>query len=467
MSSMHHPDQHPGLPIFLKNTPSMICDQVLWLVKNSNLNFQLKETPYSLNLSIKKRFTTLWNQNSVSFQDFSTESNAPIFPQQDQTSQQFQQHQSSQVELQKHIESLKAELEEALTEKDETQKDMIQLDKVHKKLQREHKEMQSKHEQLCFNFKKLKLENESSLQERNRLSVALEASKQANASKQQDVEKEINFYKAELKKLNEFKILKLEESRKVKKKEKKLRQKEKKASSLKDDEPDRDSEDYIQSYDIPTSNAFEILDLNDNHTKSADQIGVPTFLDITSCSVTSATSMSPDKQNTACSLKTTSCMNSTNSLVTITNSNPGIISNRGSALITTSCLLGFTKNTRLDPSTKSSLDPGTKCSLEPSTKSSPDPSTKGSLNPSSKSSLDPTTKGNLDFTTKSSLDPTTKSDPDNTSSSLAGTNSKNATNEVTEDYTEVFNEIRKFSMKVDAIGVKYQELHEELKRNKL
>ena len=50
MSSM----QHPGLPVFLKNTPSMICDQVLWLVKNSNLNFQLKETPYSLNLSIKK-----------------------------------------------------------------------------------------------------------------------------------------------------------------------------------------------------------------------------------------------------------------------------------------------------------------------------------------------------------------------------------------------------------------------------
>ena len=70
-----------------------------------NLNFQLKETPYSLNLSIKKRFTTLWNQNSVSFQDFSTESNDPIFPQQDQTSQQFQQHQSLQVELQKHIET--------------------------------------------------------------------------------------------------------------------------------------------------------------------------------------------------------------------------------------------------------------------------------------------------------------------------------------------------------------------------
>ena len=140
--------------------------------ENSNLNFQLKETPYSLNLSIKKRFATLWNQNSDSFQNPSSpESNAPILPQ--QTSQQSQQHQSAQGELLNQLESLKVELEEALTENDETHKNMIQIDKAHKKLQKEHKEIQSKHEQLCSNFKKLKLENESSLKERNRLSVAL------------------------------------------------------------------------------------------------------------------------------------------------------------------------------------------------------------------------------------------------------------------------------------------------------
>ena len=82
---------------------------------------------------------------------------------------------------------------------------MSQIDKAHKKLQKEHKEIQSKHEQLCSNFKKLKLENESSLKERNRLSVALEACKKANESKQQAVDEEIHFYKIELKKLNEFK----------------------------------------------------------------------------------------------------------------------------------------------------------------------------------------------------------------------------------------------------------------------
>ena len=111
---------------------------------------------------------------------------------------------------------------------------MMQLEKAHKKLQKEHKEIQSKHEQLCYSFRTLKDENESSMKEKNRLSVALQASKKAADSKQKAVEEEIEFYKAELEKLNEFKILKQEESRKMKKQEKKLRQKEKKIAIKKD-----------------------------------------------------------------------------------------------------------------------------------------------------------------------------------------------------------------------------------------
>lgn len=53
----------PGAPLFLTNTPSMICDQVLWLVRHSGLNFELRGTPYSLNLKIKKRFAQQWNQD--------------------------------------------------------------------------------------------------------------------------------------------------------------------------------------------------------------------------------------------------------------------------------------------------------------------------------------------------------------------------------------------------------------------
>ena len=190
------------------------------------------------------------------------------------------------------------------------------------------------------------------------MSVALEACKKANESKQQAVDEEIHFYKIELKKLNEFKILKLEESRKVKKQEKKLRQKEKKLASLKDDEPDREPEDNFQSHNIPISDAFELLDLIDNHNESAEDAiekacglahdnkvaGVqdifvnkdpfsmnnthrdPTFLDTTSldtCLGTSsmdATSLILPIQDTACSLETTTSMNPTNSCLVTTSS---------------------------------------------------------------------------------------------------------------------------------------------------
>ena len=49
-------------PVFLKQSPGMICDQLLYLVKNSNLNFELHETPFSLNLNLKKSFTHHWNK---------------------------------------------------------------------------------------------------------------------------------------------------------------------------------------------------------------------------------------------------------------------------------------------------------------------------------------------------------------------------------------------------------------------
>ena len=70
-------------------------------------------------------------------------------------------------------------------------------------------------------------------------------------------------------------------------------------------------------------------------------------------------------------------------------------------------------------------------------------------------SLDPTNNSSLGTTENSSLDPTNKSNLDPTSSSLAHTTIKNTSSsiEVTEDYAEVFNELNKFSVKVDAIGL--------------
>ena len=49
-------------PHFLSNSPNAICDQILYLVNNSNLNFELNKTHFSLNLRLKKSFAQLWKK---------------------------------------------------------------------------------------------------------------------------------------------------------------------------------------------------------------------------------------------------------------------------------------------------------------------------------------------------------------------------------------------------------------------
>ena len=69
-------------PQFLENSPKTICDQIIWLIKNSGLNFQLKETPFGLEISLKKRFVHHWNQNNQVKEHFSqqTQVSEPIQP---------------------------------------------------------------------------------------------------------------------------------------------------------------------------------------------------------------------------------------------------------------------------------------------------------------------------------------------------------------------------------------------------
>ena len=61
-----------GLPMILNNYPKDICEQVDWLVKNSQLNFSAQETPYSLNLQIKKKFVNIWQSELQNFQSVSS-----------------------------------------------------------------------------------------------------------------------------------------------------------------------------------------------------------------------------------------------------------------------------------------------------------------------------------------------------------------------------------------------------------
>ena len=55
-----------GLPMFFNNSPDDRCDQLFGVIKKSQLNFCAQETPFSLNLQIKKKFIKTWPSDQLS-----------------------------------------------------------------------------------------------------------------------------------------------------------------------------------------------------------------------------------------------------------------------------------------------------------------------------------------------------------------------------------------------------------------
>ena len=227
-----------GLPFFLENNPAVICDQVLWLIKNSGLNFQVKETPFSLDINLKKNFVKVWNQSTVN----------PVL---NQCTSHFSQHvkseektspQSTEVPDSLHkVETLKANLDEALREKNDACEDLFQTDQAHRKLCKENKELIKKHEQVCSELKLLKVEKDTLAKETSSLSVALKANKKDLEQIVRSFETERKSFEKELENLIEFKKEKDAELKQIKKAEKKSRQKAKKEA--------KESTDRVHSED--------------------------------------------------------------------------------------------------------------------------------------------------------------------------------------------------------------------------
>ena len=264
-------------PVFLQNSPSVMCDQILYLVKNSNLNFELHETPFSLNLAIKKSFAHHWNKSSHQSAQHS-EAHVPqhvydparhhsphrpqhhalvpqaqvvqgVGPQQQQQQQQHQQQHNNpeiatdpvqqlsqnlpqhKTQASSELDVIQAKYQKVKAENVEAHKEYAELEKSHRKLTKEHKELQTKHSKVCLEVKTLKTEKEIISKESNALSVALQSTKKHSESSFRQSMKDIEALKEELANLIQYKIQHQEEIRKAKKAEKKLRQKEKKETS--------------------------------------------------------------------------------------------------------------------------------------------------------------------------------------------------------------------------------------------
>ena len=77
----------PNNPAFLENSPKVICEQIVWLIENSNLNFPLKETPFVLDIQLKKRYVQAWPQINGGY--FSQAHVPQTYPQHVQSPQPF------------------------------------------------------------------------------------------------------------------------------------------------------------------------------------------------------------------------------------------------------------------------------------------------------------------------------------------------------------------------------------------
>ena len=267
-------------PSFLSNSPGTICDQILYLVKNSDLNFDLHETPFSLNLNLKKSFVNHWKKTDNSAQNnLFSQTQLPhpdeqpvhqphhvpqqkkpsvVQPQrnslhqaQNILSSNYFQNEPQQVPLQQlhvpacdqahHLKqhavagpgplddlqqtqpssNLLQQLESVKSDHEAVLKknlaDYAELDKAHRKLVKENKELQNKHTKVCSEAKILKVENEMILKESNSLSVALKSSKRDLEISNRSSEKEKEAIKKELVDLQDYKAQHQEEIRKAKK----------------------------------------------------------------------------------------------------------------------------------------------------------------------------------------------------------------------------------------------------------
>ena len=279
-------------PVFLENSPSMVCDQILFMVKNSDLNFQLHETPFNLSLNLKKSFAQHWNRTSVKKNQFCQQNLAQKAPQHaEHVIQPVPQPGSSPVglpgqptelfptsaskdqeylDLLRKVESLEAAREQSLKENSESLEIYSELDKAHRKLIKENKELQDKHAKTCSDMKVLKNEQKIVLQENNSLSVALKSGKKDSELASRSFEKQISILKLELVKLNEYKIQHQEERKRQKKAEKKMKQRESKNSKSEDEivKPAAVEKHFVAS--VPLHNTFDGLAGTDSSTLTSE-----------------------------------------------------------------------------------------------------------------------------------------------------------------------------------------------------
>ena len=197
---------------------SNICEEIIKNVVNSNLDYKMNQTPYSLYFSIRKKLTRNYNQNNIEENKFVEDPHLVEGLRHEllYVRNEYQKlYGFYQLEMEARA-KIEAELDivnNLVGEKDENnQKADLEI----RQLKHNLKDLQSKYETKCVEYKQLRGEIESVSKDKNALSVALKSSKQNAKEQNKAFEKNIDTLKKKLAELNEFKNRKLSEEREEK-----------------------------------------------------------------------------------------------------------------------------------------------------------------------------------------------------------------------------------------------------------
>ena len=200
-----------GFPIFSENSPTVICDQIMWLVKHSNLNFNVQETPFSLNICLKKCFINKWPSR--------VNDQAGIFSEQ---AQKVETEKEKQINiLEKTVKGLNDQIVTLTRKGEDNEKSKVKSEHEEKRL------LQVKHEKICAENKVLKNDYEEFRKELNISSVALKASKKDSKDISHRLDKKVESLEEKIRCLNEYKIAKESEEKDLRAKIKKADKKQK------------------------------------------------------------------------------------------------------------------------------------------------------------------------------------------------------------------------------------------------
>ena len=206
-----------GHPKYLDNTPSVICDQVMWLVKNSGLNFSFYETPFSLDIKLKKRFVQKWTTSEENHVD---EKNAFEDP---QTSATVAFDNFIVVDNERKTAVQKAEaLEDDLNLCNAKLLDSLKETNV---IKSDRKSLETKHMKVCDDIKVLKQEKDAIESDKKAMSVSMKSLKKANKEQALGFEKEALKLRKAVEEVSMLKEKVKDEARLEKKERKKLSKK--------------------------------------------------------------------------------------------------------------------------------------------------------------------------------------------------------------------------------------------------